>query len=138
MVSTSCYVPDRGDVVWIDFNPQTGHEQAGRRPAVTLSPALYNGRTGLALLCPITNQIKGYPFEVTIPQGWNVTGVVLADQVKSLDWRRRGATPLSSPECRKRPSTTFLIVWTFCWAEAAHSIWGQISRDGRLTPLNRN
>ena len=92
MVSSSRYVPDRGDVVWIDFNPQTGHEQAGRRPAVVLSPALYNGRTGLALLCPVTNQIKGYPFEVTIPQGLNVTGVVLADQVKSLDWQRRNAT----------------------------------------------
>ena len=85
MVSSSRYVPDRGHVVWIDFNPQTGHEQAGRRPAVVLSAALYNGRTGLALLCPVTNQIKGYPFEVTIPQGLNVTCVVLADQVKSLD-----------------------------------------------------
>ena len=92
MVSSSRYVPHRGDVVWIDFNPQTGHEQAGRRPAVVLSPALYNGRTGLALLCPVTNQIKGYPFEVTIPQGLNVTGVVLTDQVKSMDWRRRNAT----------------------------------------------
>ena len=92
MVRPSRRIPDRGDIVWIDFNPQTGHEQAGRRPAVVLSPALYNGRTGLALLCPVTNQAKGYPFEVAIPQGLNVTGVILADQVKSLDWRQRNAT----------------------------------------------
>ena len=91
MVRPSRRTPDRGDIVWIDFNPQTGHEQAGRRPAVVLSPALYNGRTGLALLCPVTNQVKGYPFEVAIPQSLSVTGVILADQVKSLDWRQRNA-----------------------------------------------
>jgi len=91
MVRPTGYVPERGDVVWIDFNPQAGHEQAGRRPALVLSPAAYNGRVGLALLCPITNQVKGYPFEVTIPQGLRVTGVVLSDQVKSLDWRIRRA-----------------------------------------------
>ena len=85
MASSCRYVPDRGDVVWIDFNPQTGREQARRRPAVVLSPSLYNRRTGLALLYPVTNQKKGYPFEVTIPQGLNLNGVVLADQVKSLD-----------------------------------------------------
>lgn len=85
------YVPDRGDVVWISFNPQAGHEQAGRRPAVVLSPAAYNGKTSLAILCPITNQIKGYPFEVRIPQGLSVSGVILADQAKSLDWRVRQA-----------------------------------------------
>jgi mRNA interferase MazF len=85
------YVPDRGDAVWIDFNPQAGNEQAGRRPALVLSPAAYNGRTGLALLCPITSQVKGYPFEVGLPDGLKVAGVVLADQVKSLDWRSRGA-----------------------------------------------
>ncbi len=85
------YVPDRGDVIWISLNPQAGHEQAGRRPALVLSPAAYNGRVGLALLCPITNQAKGYPFEVRIPPGLAVTGVVLADQVKSLDWRARQA-----------------------------------------------
>jgi mRNA interferase MazF len=84
-------VPDRGDVVWISLNPQAGHEQAGRRPAVVLSPAAYNGKVGLALLCPITSQIKGYPFEVHLPPGLAVTGVVLADQVKSLDWRARKA-----------------------------------------------
>ncbi len=84
-------MPERGDVVWITLNPQAGHEQAGRRPALVLSPAAYNGRVGLALLCPITNQIKGYPFEVLIPPGLSVTGAVLADQVKSLDWRTRRA-----------------------------------------------
>lgn len=83
------YVPNRGDVVWITLNPQAGHEQAGRRPAVVLSPAAYNSKVGLALLCPITNQIKGYPFEVLIPTGLDVTGAILADQVKSLDWRVR-------------------------------------------------
>ena len=81
------YVPDRGDVIWIGLNPQARHEQAGRRPALVLSPAAYNGRVGLALLCPITNQATGYPFEVRIPSGLAVTGVVLANQVKSLDWR---------------------------------------------------
>lgn len=85
------YVPDRGDVVWLTFNPQAGHEQAGRRPALVLSPATYNGKTGLALLCPVTNQIKGYPFEVAIPDGLAVTGVILSDQIKSLDWRVRQA-----------------------------------------------
>jgi mRNA interferase MazF len=77
-------------VVWISLNPQAGHEQAGRRPAVVLSPATYNGRVGLALFCPITNQVKGYPFEVRLPAGLPVSGVVLADQVKSLDWHARG------------------------------------------------
>lgn len=85
------YIPDRGDAVWITFNPQAGHEQAGRRPAIVLSPAAYNGKVGLAILCPITNQQKGYPFEVIIPAGLKVTGVILSDQVKSLDWRVRQA-----------------------------------------------
>lgn len=85
------YVPDHGDAVWITLNPQAGHEQAGRRPAVVLSPAAYNHRVGLAILCPITNQKKGYPFEVNIPAGLKVTGVILSDQVKSLDWRVRQA-----------------------------------------------
>ncbi len=84
------YVPDRGDLVWMQFTPQAGHEQGGRRPALVLSPAAYNGPVGLALLCPITTQVKGYPFEVELPRG-RVTGVVLADQVKSLDWRARQA-----------------------------------------------
>jgi mRNA interferase MazF len=83
------YVPGRGDVVWISLSPQAGHEQAGRRPALVVSPSSYNGRVGLAILCPITSQIKGYPFEVRIPTGLKVGGVVLSDQVKSLDWRAR-------------------------------------------------
>ena len=85
------YVPKRGDVVWITLNPQAGHEQAGRRPAVVLSPEAYNDKVGLAILCPITSQVKGYPFEVLIPDGLNVRGVILADQVKSLDWHVRKA-----------------------------------------------
>ncbi|MBI4380067.1 MAG: endoribonuclease MazF [candidate division NC10 bacterium] len=85
------YVPNRGDVVWISLNPQAGHEQTGRRPAVVVSPPAYNRKVGLALLCPITSQIKGYPFEVIIPQGLKLSGAVLSDQVKSLDWRARRA-----------------------------------------------
>jgi mRNA interferase MazF len=85
------YVPARGDVVWITFSPQAGHEQAGRRPAIVLSPSSYNRKVGLAILCPVTSQIKGYPFEVAIPSGLKLSGVILADQVKSLDWRIRRA-----------------------------------------------
>jgi mRNA interferase MazF len=85
------YVPDRGDAVWISMDPQAGHEQSGRRPALVLSPALYNGKTGLALFCPITSHVKGYPFEVPAPPGSPIRGVLLADQVKSLDWRARKA-----------------------------------------------
>ena len=81
------YVPERGDAVWITFDGQAGHERAGRRPTLVLSPSAYNGRVGLALLCPITNQAKGYPFEVAIPAGSPVSGVVGADQVKCLEWR---------------------------------------------------
>ena len=88
---TKDYVPNRGDVVWMDMNPQAGHEQSGRRPAVVLSPYSYNAKVGLALLTPVTNQIKGYPFEVDIPEGNEVTGAILSDQVKSLDWRVRKA-----------------------------------------------
>ncbi len=85
------YVPDRGDLVWLEFDPQAGHEQSGRRPALVLSPALYNDRAGLALFCPITNQVKGYPFEVPLPPGLRITGAILADQVRSLDWLARKA-----------------------------------------------
>jgi len=84
-------IPDRGDVVWLDVSPQSGHEQAGRRPAVVLSPRAYNAKVGLALVCPITSRVKGYPFEVAIPEGGRATGVILADQVKSIDWRARRA-----------------------------------------------
>jgi mRNA interferase MazF len=86
--------PDRGDVVWIDMHPQAGHEQRGRRPAVILSPSAYNLKVGLAILCPITSHVKEYPFEVALPAGLKVSGVVLSDQVKSLDWRARRAQRL--------------------------------------------
>lgn len=85
------HIPDRGDAIWLNVHPQAGHEQAGRRPAVILSPAAYNGRVGLALLCPITTQQKDYPFEVRIPLQLRVQGVVLADRIQSLDWRVRRA-----------------------------------------------
>ena len=81
--------PDAGDLVWLDFTPQAGHEQAGRRPAIVLSPESYNRKTGLALACPVTSLAKGYPFEVALPAGLPVAGVVLADHVRSIDWRAR-------------------------------------------------
>ncbi len=84
------YVPERGDVVWLCFDPQAGHEQAGHRPALTLSPRAYNAKAGLALFCPITSQSKGYPFEVTVRSA-KLQGVVLADQIRNLDWRARQA-----------------------------------------------
>ena len=90
------YVPGRGDVVWLEFKPQAGSEQAGRRPALVISPKSYNRKTGLALVCPITSRVKGYPFEVELPQGLEAKGVVLSDQIKSLDWRARRATRLGS------------------------------------------
>ncbi len=90
-MSTSRYVPERGDILWLTFDPRAGHEQAGRRPAVVLSPAPYNRRASLALVCPITNQAKGYPFEVALPKDSPVSGVVLADHVKSADWAARRA-----------------------------------------------
>lgn len=83
------YVPDAGDIVWLEFDPQAGREQAGHRPAVVLSPAAYNGKTSLMLCCPATTQIKQYPFEVPIKG--DLPSVVLADQIKSLDWRQRKA-----------------------------------------------
>lgn len=86
------YVPDRGDLVWLQFNPQSGHEQAGKRPALVISPKTYNGKVGLALLCPVTTKTKGYPFEVELPQDLPIEGVILSDQVKSLDWQSRQAT----------------------------------------------
>lgn len=84
-------VPDSGDLVWLDFDPQAGREQAGRRPAIILSPAQYNEKSGLAVACPITSRVKGYPFEVTLPKGLAITGVILCDHLKSLDWRQRRA-----------------------------------------------
>jgi mRNA interferase MazF len=86
--------PERGDLIWLDCTPQSGREQAGRRPALVLSPSAYNAKVGLALICPITSKVKGYPFEVLLPAGGPVEGVVLADQLRSLDWRSRQAEVL--------------------------------------------
>lgn len=91
MVKRRAYIPDRGDIVWLTLDPRMGHEQAGRRPAVVISPKKYNLKVGLALFCPITTQIKGYPFEVLLPNGLPISGAILSDQVKSLDWRARKA-----------------------------------------------
>jgi mRNA interferase MazF len=85
------YVPERGDVVWLDFDPSVGHEQANRRPAVVLSRGVYNSRTGLAVVCPVTRRGKGYPSEITIPSGFPVSGVVLVDHMKNQDWAARRA-----------------------------------------------
>ena len=85
----SRYVPDAGDIVWLNFTPHAGHEQAGHRPALVLSPSAYNGKTSLMLCCPMTTQIKNYPFEVRI--AGTPPSAVLADQAKSLDWRQRKA-----------------------------------------------
>jgi mRNA interferase MazF len=88
MVKKRTYIPDRGDLVWVDLNPQKGHEQANRRPAVVLSPKIYNAKSGLALMCPITSRRKGYPFEVLLA-GDKISGAILADQLRSLDWHSR-------------------------------------------------
>ena len=100
----SSYVPDRGDVVWLEFRPQAGSEQRGRRPALVLSPKTYNGKVGLALVCPVTTRIKGYPFEVELPDGYAVSGVVLSDQLKSLGWRSRKA------KCIERASSEVIAM----------------------------
>jgi len=97
-VSKTRYVPRRGDVIRLDFNPQSGHEQAGRRPALVLSPTEYNRKLGLAVVCPITNQAKGYPWEVEIPDNPFLSGAVLADQMKNLDWRQRRAEFVCTPD----------------------------------------
>jgi mRNA interferase MazF len=94
-MARSNYIPERGDAIWLDFDPQTGREQAGRRPAIVLSPSAYNRKSGLVLVCPITSQIKGYPFESVIPEGLPVKGVVLSDQVRCLDWQKRHATRIA-------------------------------------------
>jgi mRNA interferase MazF len=88
--------PGRGDVVWLEFNPRAGSEQTGHGPALVVSPKSYNRKVGLALMCPITSRVKGYPFEVELPQGLRVTGAILCDQIKSLDWRARRATRVGS------------------------------------------
>jgi mRNA interferase MazF len=90
------YIPERGDIVWLEFNPQAGYEQAGHRPALVVSPKEYNEKVGLALFCPITSNVKGYPFEVVLPDSHNVSGAILSDQIKSLDWRVRKAKQMAS------------------------------------------
>ena len=85
------YIPDRGDIIWLNFTPQSGHEQAGKRPALVISPKEYNKKVGLMIACPITSKIKGYPFEVELSNK-KIKGVVLSDQVRSLDWRSRNAS----------------------------------------------
>lgn len=91
MVMVQKYIPERGDLVWLQFKPHSGHEQSGHRPALVLSPASYNKQVGLALFYPITSVVKGYPFEVLLPDGVGVDGAILSDQIKSLDWRVRKA-----------------------------------------------
>jgi len=85
------YVPDAGDLIWLTFDPHAGREQAGRRPALVLSPRPYNEKSGLALVCPVTSRVKGYPFEVALPEELPISGVILADHLKSVDWKERRA-----------------------------------------------
>ncbi|MBQ0168134.1 MAG: endoribonuclease MazF [Treponema sp.] len=85
---TKGYVPEKGDLVWLEFNPQAGHEQQGHRPAICISQKLYNEKTGLALFCPVTSHVKGYPFEVVLT-GHSINGCILSDQVKNLDYVQR-------------------------------------------------
>jgi len=101
----AAFVPDAADLVWLTFDPQAGHEQAGRRPALVLSPAAYNQKSGLALVCPVTSQIKGYPFEVPVPAGCGVSGAILADHLKSVDWKARHAAKIG-----RIPSSTLAEV----------------------------
>jgi len=90
----AAYTPEAGDLVWLTFDPQAGREQAGRRPAIVLSPRIYNAKSGLALVCPITSQVNGYPFEVPLPGSASASGVILADHVESIDWKARQAEKL--------------------------------------------
>lgn len=85
------YIPSRGDIIWLEFTPQAGREQSGRRPALVISPRQYNQKVGLGLFCPVTSHVKGYPFEVKIPDNLMIKGVILSDQIKSLDWKIRKA-----------------------------------------------
>ena len=91
MVTSTQYIPDFGDVVWLTFNPKSRHEQSGRRPALVISPLVYNSKTDLAIFCPITRHEKGYPFEVKLPDSLEISGVILSDQLKNLDWKTREA-----------------------------------------------
>jgi len=96
---TAAYVPDRGDLIWLEFTPLAGGEQAGRRPALVISPKAYNAKVGLALFSPVTSRVKSYPFEVVLPEGSGPVGVVLADQLKSLDWRAKKAKLIDRASC---------------------------------------
>jgi mRNA interferase MazF len=104
------YVPRRGDIVWLSFDPQAGHAQAGRRPAFVISPESYNRKTGLFLACPVTSKVKGYPFEVALPENLNVGGVILADQIKSLDWKARRAKFATATDDRVVSEVTALVL----------------------------
>ncbi len=106
------YIPDRGDIVWLNFDPQSEHEQKGKRPALVISYKIYNEKTGLALFCPITSKIKGYPFEVIIEDKL-ITGVVLADQIKNLDWNIREAkyiTKISEEKLKEVLKKIFILI----------------------------
>ena len=110
MVVSRQYVPERGNIVWLEFNPQAGYEQTGHRPALVISPRAYNGRVGLALFCPVTSQVKGYPFEVVLPPGLKAKGAILSDQVKSLDWRARKARHVCAVPSEVLEETTARIL----------------------------
>ena len=92
VMKSGSYIPDRGDIVWLNFTPQVGHEQRGKRPALILSPKIYNEKTSLCICLPITSKIKGYPFEVPLPSRSAINGVILSDQIKNLDFRAREIT----------------------------------------------
>jgi mRNA interferase MazF len=96
MVNESSYIPRKGDLVWLNFSPHSGHEQTGRRPALCISPESYNGKVGLAIFCPITSAIKNYPYETILPVDSPVKGAILTDQLKSMDWRSRNAQHIAS------------------------------------------
>jgi len=91
MVAKKQYMPERGDIVWLNFNPIRGHEQGGKRPVLVLSRRIYNEKTGLAIICPVTSRVKGYDFEVSLPETLEIQGIVLSDHVRNLDWRARRA-----------------------------------------------
>jgi len=103
------YVTERGDIVWLDFDPQTGKEQKGRRPALVLSHEIYNKKVGLCLFCPVTSKVKGYPFEVVIPDHNQVRGVILSDQVRSLDWTVRNVEYIDRVDHRTLQKVISLI-----------------------------
>jgi mRNA interferase MazF len=110
VMPAEAYVPDRGDIVWLQFDPQAGHEQSGRRPALVISPKAYNAKAGLALFCPITAQAKGYPFECQLPESGRIQGAILSDHIKSLDWRARDATLVERAQDEVIGAVTALVL----------------------------